>query len=184
MRVTILDGSPEGGAGIEQIGPRLSALEARLAERSHSVRRLALNELRIAQCRGCFECWIKAPGKCTTRDEAEHLLAAMMGADLFILASPTIMGFPSALLKRATERLLPLLHPYFHSRNGEVHHRARYARYPRLGLLYGEQGCDEEDAQIMEAIYNRLALNYNTTLAFAASTATTPEELCHAIDGV
>lgn len=184
MRITILDGTPRQGEGIEQMEPCLAALRGRLADGGHTVQNLALQTMRISQCRGCFECWVQTPGECTTRDEADSVLIAMMAADLLILASPTIMGFPSALLKRTTERMLPLLHPYFEVAEGEIHHRSRYASYPRLALLYGQQDCDTEDARLMETIYRRMALNFHTTLAFALSTAATPEELCHAIDSL
>jgi len=184
MRITILDGTPGEAGGVEPLAPYLAQLGRRLTERGHAVRNIPLSRMRVAQCRGCFECWVKTPGECTTGDEADALLPDVVNADLLLLASPTIMGFPSALLKRATERLLPLLHPYFRVAEGEIHHRPRYARYPTFALLYGRQDCDDEDAQLIERVYQRVALNFQSTLAIAASTATPPEELCHAIDGV
>ena len=37
--------------------------------------------------------------------------------------------------------MVPLIHPYFVVEGGEIHHRARYARYPLMALLLdaGEQ---------------------------------------------
>jgi multimeric flavodoxin WrbA len=180
MRITILDGSPSPGP--DDLGPWLARLEPALRARGHAVHRVALRDLRLRQCRGCFDCWVRTPGACTTRDDGEALLREYVAADVAVLASPVRVGFTSALLRRAQERLLPALHPYFTVREGECHHLGRYARSPRLALVHGHQGCDEEDAALLEALHRRAALNMLTTLALRASTARAPEEVADALD--
>ena len=178
MDVLLLDGNPSAGG---PFAAWLDELEPALRGRGVGVRRIALRERRIAQCRGCFECWVKTPGRCTTRDDAEEVLRAALTSDVVVHASPVEMGFVSALLKRASERFLPLLHPYFRLERGEFRHRLRYPRSPRLALVHGHEGCDEEDARILADIYRELARETRTTLAVVASTAAAPQEVAHAI---
>jgi multimeric flavodoxin WrbA len=178
MEILILDGSPSAGGGF---GAWLDALAAALAGGGHAPRRLALRDLRIAQCKGCFECWVKTPGRCAIRDDAPEVLRALLASDLLVLASPVVMGFVTPLLKRAHERLLPQLHPYFGVVKGEIRHRLRYRKYPRLALVHGHEGCDEEDASILAAVYQEVARETHGALALATSTALAPEEVAHAL---
>ncbi len=177
MQFVILDGAQEPCP----MDGWLERVERSLAARGHLVRRLRLREMRICQCRGCFGCWVKTPGRCVIRDDAEEILRAFLEADVAAIASPIVMGLTTALSRRATERLLPLLHPYFEVVECEIHHRARYTRYPRVVLLHGHEGCDPEDAEIIEALCRRATLNLRSTFAFAASTARAPEEVCDAL---
>ena len=72
----------------------------------------------------------------------------MINSDFTLWAAPLKMGFPSALLKMAMDKHLPLIHPYMVVDQGEAHHLRRYARYPRLGLLVEkESGTDRRDLQ-------------------------------------
>lgn len=178
MDVLVLDGSPDPGGAVEEW---LGRLEPALRAAGHRAARIALRRLRISQCRGCFECWVKTPGRCPTLDDMPGVLRAVLAADLLLLASPVTMGFPSALLKRAHERLIPMLHPYLRLVDGEFRHRLRYARYPRLALVLGHEGCDAEDRAIIEAIYREVAKETHGTLALAETTATAPEEVAHAL---
>jgi hypothetical protein len=91
------------------------------------------------------------------------------------------MGMTSALSRRAIERMLPILHPYFEVVGGEVHHRGRYDHYPRMALLYGAEGCDPEDEELLVLLHRKMAVDFKTTLAFAASTARSPEEVSDAL---
>ena len=180
MNFLLLDGSPIAGGAF---GAWLDDLEPALRSLGHGVRRIALRDRRIAQCRGCFACWVKTPGICAIRDDMPDVLRAVLAADVLTLASPVTMGFTSALLKRAHERMLPQLHPYLRLVGGEIRHRLRYTRYPRLALILGAEGCDEEDHAIVEAIYREIAKETHGTLALAASTANAPEEVAHALAG-
>ena len=73
----------------------------------------------------------------------------MLDADLLLLASPMTMGFTTALLKRAADQMIQLIHPYFVVEGGEIHHRARYAHYPVFALLLGAgPDSDAEDIEI------------------------------------
>ena len=90
------------------------------------------------------------------------------------------MGFTTALLKRAADQMLPLIHPYFVIEGGEMHHRARYNRYPLMGLLLGP-GPDthDEDIAITERMWSRMARNMKSRLVFTAVADRVPEEVAH-----
>jgi hypothetical protein len=99
------------------------------------------------------------------------------------MAAPVVMGFPSALLKKMTDKLLPNLHPYFMIDQGEIHHRPRYERYPKMGLLLEKSpDTDEEDLVLIEELYRRLALNMKSPLCFTRLTIDPLLEVAHEID--
>ncbi len=177
MRFAILDGTPEPGP----MDAWIRKVSAGLAARGHEVQHLELRAMQVHQCRGCFGCWMKTPGRCVIRDDGARLAQELISADVGVLAAPVTMGFTSALLRRALERLLPLLHPYMRVVGGEVHHRPRYARYPRLALLHGHEGVDAEDRELLALLYRRVAINLNSTLALVASTERSPDEVCDAL---
>lgn len=177
MRIAIFDGTEEPGPMEAWIDAVVGGLEAR----GHGVQRLRLRDRTLAQCKGCFACWVKTPGRCAIRDGTEELVRALLAADLLVLASPTSMGMTTALSRRALERMIPILLPHFQVVDGEIHHRPRHARHPRTALLYGAEGCDAEDEALLRLLYRRLAVNLHTTLALASSTSRSPEEVCDAL---
>lgn len=179
MKITILNGEPApGGGAIDRHGEGLR----RLGEGAHEITEHRLRDLTVRGCTGCWGCWVKTPGRCIHRDAMDDLLPRIIAADLLLMASPLVMGFVSALLKNACDRMIPLLHPYVEIVRGECHHRARYDRYPRLGVLVAPgDGDGPEDAALCFDIYRRFALNFKSDLAVAATTAASPEEVYHAI---
>jgi multimeric flavodoxin WrbA len=179
MKITILNGEPDPASDFQNY---LHALARRLTASGHAVTQLDLAELDLKGCSGCFGCWLKTPGQCVKRDDSERVCRAAIGSDLLLLASPMTMGFTTALLKRAADQMIPLIHPYFVIQGGEAHHRARYARYPRFGLLLGAGGnSDAEDIEITTAIWSRMARNMKSSMVFTAVTSRTPEEVADEI---
>jgi hypothetical protein len=101
-----------------------------------------------------------------------------MDADLLLLASPMTMGFTTALLKRAADQMVPLIHPYFVVEGGEIHHLARYAHYPVFALLLGAgPDSDAEDVEITRTMWARMARNMKSRLAWSAIADRAAEEV-------
>jgi len=102
-----------------------------------------------------------------------------------LFASPVIMGFTSALLKKAQDKLIPLIHPYFEIVQNEVHHLSRYDKYPLMGLLL-EKGkdADEEDIKIISDIYRRDAISFKTSFCFTRLTDDAVEEVANEINRI
>ncbi|MBI9108042.1 MAG: flavodoxin family protein [Spirochaetales bacterium] len=167
MNITILDGSPSGSA--TKLPPLLGRLSAGIREK-HSVNHFSLASMDLHFCTGCWSCWWKTPGLCAIKDDAEEIFRAVINSDLVIFVSPLKAGFTSSLLKKITDRLIVLLHPYIEIRNNECHHIKRYESYPDIGLIFEKStDTDDEDLQIIRDIYERLALNFHSRLKYAMS---------------
>lgn len=135
MKALILDGS--GGEEQELLSARLT-VETSLKETGWDVSSIILRDRSLASCRGCFGCWIKTPGVCVIDDLGRDIVRYLIQSDLLVLISPVTFGGYSSLLKRAVERFIPILLPFFRSIDGTIHHQLRYARYPKL-LVTGYQ---------------------------------------------
>ncbi|MBN2159186.1 MAG: flavodoxin family protein [Spirochaetes bacterium] len=180
MNIVILNGNPDPNA--RELERYIDALTAELAAKGHEVNAHTLRDMNIRSCTGCWSCWVKTPGMCAQHDDMPVVYTSVMAADLVLFASPIIMGFVSALLKRANERFIPLIHPYLVIDRGECHHLKRYTRYPELGLiLHKGADADDEDIKITSDIYARIALNFKTTLRFSIQTSQPIQEALHAI---
>lgn len=180
MKIILLNGSPDENK--YPFKSYLQNLAGRLSARQHQVRILHLREMEIQYCRGCWGCWVKTPGECLLADDSQLVRREVIGADFVLFASPIIMGFTSALLKRAMDKMIPLVHPYITLVQGECHHVARYAHYPLLGLLTSRDAhVDTEDVDITTAIFERMALNFKSRLAFSKSLENGVEEVADEI---
>ena len=181
MNITILNGNPapKNAAFDGYLGELVKTLQSS----GHAVTLLQLRDMEIHYCTGCWGCWVKTPGECVAKDDSAEICRAAIHSDLVLHASPAIMGFYSALLKKATDKMIPLVHPYITVDQGEAHHRARYKRYPLFGLLLQRgEDTDDEDIQIIADIHSRTALNIKTRLAFTCTTDDPIEEVAREID--
>jgi multimeric flavodoxin WrbA len=180
MKIHISNGNPD--ASNQEFESYLEQLERLLVGQGHSVTHAVLREMDLRGCNGCFDCWVKTPGECILPDDGPQLRQMAIQSDFHLLASPLRMGFPSALSKTGLDKSIPLIHPYFVVDHGEAHHRPRYARYPRVGLLLqSEPGTDERDLQIVADIFSRAALNMKSKLEFVSLLQSPVEGLAQAI---
>ena len=133
MKITILNGNPDSGNNTFE--EYLLSLCAILANKGNTVSHIKLRNKNISYCVGCFNCWVKTPGVCSFLDDAPEILHEIIHSVLLLFASPVIMGFTSALLKKMQDKLIPLVHPYIELVKKECHHKKRYEHYPKLSLL-------------------------------------------------
>lgn len=174
MKITILNGNPEPTT----LDTTLSQIQAALQAKGHRVTRLDLRNMPLHYCIGCWGCWVKTPGECTSRDASLEIDRTIINTDFVLWAAPLKMGFPSTLLKMAIDKHLPLIHPYMVVDHMEAHHLKRYPRYPRLGLLLEkEHSTDERDLQLVTDILCRTALNFKTRLEFSLTSETPVVEI-------
>ena len=59
----------------------------------------------------------------------------------------------------ALDRIICLVSPFFKKKDGEVHHKLRYARYPRLMVVGVLPKADAESESIFKTLVDRNALN-------------------------
>ncbi|HEY96507.1 MAG TPA: hypothetical protein G4O15_16395, partial [Dehalococcoidia bacterium] len=102
-----------------------------------------------------------------------------------IFASPVIMGFTSAFLKRVHDKFVPLVLPYTSLYNEESHHHPRYEKFPAMGLvLQPDSDTDEEDIEIIKSIYSRDSLNFHADLVFTRLTTDPIEKVTNEINSL
>ncbi len=108
MKITILNGNSGVDSGLSNpaFDEYLAALKGELEAGSHSVNLLNLRDLDLKHCIGCWNCWVKTPGECTTRDDGPRMRRAILEADFVLHASPLILGYPVSI-PRASARRAP-----------------------------------------------------------------------------
>jgi len=171
MKAVFLKGSP--AAGQDPLSNRAAAaVMAAMKAWGWQTKAFALAGLDIQPCRGCFSCWVKTPGLCVIRDDGqEPILRAWAEADLIAILTPVIFGGYAPELKKALDRIIPVLLPFFIKIDGEAHHPQRYPRRRRL-LAIGTQRQEDPDSENnFRRIVLRNALNMGgieaTTLVFS-----------------
>ncbi len=154
----ILDGGTGDGATTRLAG---DAVGGHLEGMGWSTTVLALRELEIAPCLGCFGCWVRTPGVCVVDDDGREVARRVVQSDLMVFVTPLTFGGYSSELKKALDRLIPIISPMFRRVRGEVHHVRRYARYPRLvGVAVdGDPPIDPEEEELFETLVGRNAIN-------------------------
>ena len=181
MNITILNGNPAPENAT--FDGYLDGLVKTLQSGGHAVTLHQLRDMDIHYCTGCWGCWVKTPGECVAKDDSADVCRAAIQSDLVLHASPVLMGFYSALLKKATDKMIPLVHPYVTADQGEAHHWARYKRYPHFGLLLQRgEDTDDEDIEIIQEVHSRTALNFKSRLAITCTTDDPIEEVAREID--
>lgn len=180
MEIILLNGNPNRQNA--SFDTYLEQLETNLHSAGHSVTNFTLRNMDIHYCIGCLDCWIKTPGMCVTEDQGREICKAYVNADFVLWASPVIMGFYSALLKKVTDKFVGLVHPYGEFVDGEVHHFPRYDKYPLTGLLLEKDAdTDDEDIEITSEIHSRTTLNFKSSTVFTKTTTAPVEEVADAI---
>jgi multimeric flavodoxin WrbA len=163
MNVLILDGGPRDarGAACRKIAAA-AAEEARL--KGHAVTAFELDALAIKPCRGCFACWLKHPGTCAIKDDQEPVLRAMAASDVQVWITPVTFGGYSPALKKALDRFIPIILPFFTTRQGESHHPLRYQKRRGLIVLGTMPAADPEAEEIFHELVGRNTLNLDSVL--------------------
>ena len=163
-KVVILDGALEGD---ESAGPQLATLYDILSETGAVVATYPLRNISMAHCIGCFGCWVETPGICIVDDAGREIAEAVIRSDVVIYLTPVTFGGYSSTLKKAMERRLPLLAPFFCKKHEETRHLPRYLHRPRV-IGIGVQSCSKSaDAAIFKMLVGRNAINSHAP-SFAA----------------
>ena len=157
MRVLILNGASRGDRRIHDFVDRE---EGALEAEGFELTRYDLAQVGLAFCQGCFDCWVKTPGICKTHDAANSISAAYAKSDLVLLVSPIVFGGYGPELKKALDRSIGLLSPFFEKVKGMTHHRKRYENYPALFAVGFLRSDDPEQAEIFRALAERHAVNF------------------------
>ncbi|MHB8170026.1 MAG: flavodoxin family protein [Thermincolia bacterium] len=161
MKVLLLNGSQQNHSTSETA---CKIIADELTNQNHDVQSINLRDIPIASCLGCFGCWIKTPGICVINDAGRDIAKAVVQSDIVITLSPITFGGYSYELKKALDRLIPIISPYFKKIKGEIHHKPRYKRYPgclTIGILSEK---DAEKAEIFTNLVARNAVNMHSAV--------------------
>ena len=165
MKALILDGSRDEevfSRGVRQ------ALVRRLTAVGFEVEAVALRAMEIRHCVGCFGCWVQTPGECMIDDCARGITRAYIASDVVVFFTPVTFGGYSSELKKVLDRIICLVSPFFDRINGEVHHKPRYRRYPRLMGVGVQPRPDRESEEIFTSLVARNAINMHVPAHAAA----------------
>lgn len=164
MNILVIDGNPRAEVPFQEY---LASVETSLVHRRHRVTQYAMRDKVVADCQRCYGCWVKSPGECLLPDSSMELRRLFVESDVVVLASPLVMGYPTALLQRAIDRLLPLLLPYWEASEHGMRHEGRYEKLPSLALLVkAEADIDSDDLSILNELFASVARQLGTTLKF------------------
>lgn len=156
MKALILNGlgkDDDAGDGIHALAC------AQLESEGWKTESFVLRDTKVAACLGCFGCWVKTPGICVIDDAGRAITERFIGSDLVILLTPVVFGGYSSTLKKALDRIIPLISPFFMKIDGEIHHQSRYERYPRFVGIGVLEAPDVESERIFTALVRRNAVN-------------------------
>ena len=158
MKALILDGS-KGGDKTLQFAK--DTIETQLIENGWDVDSLILRDMKIASCLGCFGCWIRTPGTCVINDEGRVIPDKFVNSDFVVMITPVTFGGYSSELKKALDRAIPIIQPFFRQVQGETHHVMRYEKYPNLLIIGSLPEKDEESEKTISELVNRNSINYD-----------------------
>jgi len=144
MKITAFNCSPRMGSSNTDkiIGPLLEGAREAGAE----VETLYVRKLKIAPCTGCMTCWMKTPGVCLQKDDADMARQKMMDADIVVLATPIYFFNMTSYMKNLMERtILPTALPFLREVNGRFGHPSRFPDRTLDVLLVANAGFWGED---------------------------------------
>ncbi len=159
MKAVVLNGSNEDD---NPLNIWENIIVEKLENSDWEVETFELRNIKLATCIGCFGCWIKTPGQCILKDEGLEICKAVARSDLLVLLTPVTFGGYSFELKKMVDRLIPNLLPLFTKINGEIHHKTRYEKNPKLLAIGYHPHYDEESERIFKELIHRNAINMDS----------------------
>jgi multimeric flavodoxin WrbA len=157
MNALLLNGARESDIFSNKIGNKI--INAGEKE-GWKIDPIILRDKNIGPCRGCFNCWIKTPGQCIIKDDAQEVVQKIVKTDLLIYLTPIIFGGYSYHLKKVLDRSIGIIMPFFRKVEGEVHHKMRYKQYPYLLGIGIDYSADPNNAKLFDKLIERNSLNF------------------------
>jgi multimeric flavodoxin WrbA len=142
VRIYVLQDEDDGRAG-----GVVTALRDWADSKGHEISFANASTLELKPCLGCFGCWLKTPGLCVIKDDDGHrFLEDFARSDSMVILTKIPYGSYAPAIKRALDRSIGFLLPYFEIFNGEMHHAQRYSWKRRiLHVPYGSHDQEELD---------------------------------------
>lgn len=135
-----------------------------------------MQEIPVAWCQGCYECWVHTPGLCKIDDAGRSIAESFAQSDIVIYLTPATFGGYSSELKKALDRVLGVLLPFFTRIDGEVHHPQRYAHRLAIGVVATFERPDAETETTLRTLVTRNAINFAAQAHAVAVLGGPPDE--------
>lgn len=145
---------------VPALGQLVDLVRAQLSHPGETeVKVFELSSMPLAYCQGEFDCWVKTPGLCRAHDEEHDIMQAIHDAERLVLVDAVTFGGHSFTLKRAQDRLIGLVAPFFEKRAALTHHAARYSRPAAFYALGWQPLPDAEQARTWVSLADANAVN-------------------------
>lgn len=162
MKTLIFDGADKNDTALNTAN---QVVREYFVNKDSAVNVYTLRDLNIYPCCGFFSCWLKTPGICVFNDVMREIVECAVQSDYWIFLTPVTFGGYSSELKKAIDRLPPLMLPYFTRVKGEVHHKMRYEKSAHLVVIGSMARQDMENENIFNALVQRNSLNFQNKSA-------------------
>lgn len=157
MATVVLSGALASHASLQHLLHLLS-LHLRQLDGS-DVRVFELETTTLAYCQGEFDCWLKTPGSCRAHDAEEDIVRAIHDADRLVILDAATFGGYSYTVKRAIDRMICLISPFFEKRMELTHHEPRYTHAASLYAVGWQARPDPAVGATWSALADANALN-------------------------
>lgn len=123
---------------------------------------IKLGEQSINACVGCWNCWLKTPGRCVMKDQMVDSYPDYINSDTVVLLMDTAQGFINHQAKAFLDRSIPHYNPYIKVVDGECHHVTRYKKYPDLVFYFDKADLTIQEEQVIEDYLYRAAYQFES----------------------
>lgn len=114
----------------------------------------------IKKCIGCFGCWIKTPGVCVLKDAYQNMGEQLANCNEVIVISKCFYGSDSPFIRNVWNRSIPYILPYFTTKSGEMHHKARYKNRIAYSVYYYGDDITEGEKETAKLLVQANATNF------------------------
>ena len=120
-----------------------------------------LSKKKIANCIGCFSCWVKTPSKCILRDDAPSIYPLVAESNQLMYVSHIKYGGYDTIMKTFLERNIPIQQAFIRLHRGETHHVQRNVVEKHAVIIaYGDISHAEQ------AIFTKLVKRNANNMSF------------------
>ncbi len=138
----------------------LSDLPLKISIQNEDIKLIDLSSLNIQNCKGCFGCWTRTPGKCVIRDDAVKIYPLIAKSDKVIYITRIKYGGYDTVMKTMLERAIPIQQAFIRILDGETHHLQRDVALKDATII-GYGADTEEEQQIFFKLIQRNSKNMN-----------------------
>jgi len=156
MKALLLNGCNKEDSEIDAL---FNSIMKELENNGWEIEAINLRDVNVAPCQGCFECWVKTPGECKIDDYGRDLAKKMVQSDLIIHFTLITFGGYSSELKKAVDRFIPTLLPFFAKIEGEIHHKHRYENRASIIVIGTLNQPDSDKETVFKTLVQRNSLN-------------------------